>query len=73
MYNDPTAKPWNSRSWAPPGFSSRRDLVEQAKAAENHKPLASGALEEHQIENATDLEKHQVEHVSPTQQHNEKL
>lgn len=34
MYNDPTCKPWTSRTWAPEGFSSRAELVEQSKAAE---------------------------------------
>ena len=23
MYSDPTVKPWSSRSWTPPGYSSR--------------------------------------------------
>ncbi|OSX62955.1 hypothetical protein POSPLADRAFT_1039800 [Postia placenta MAD-698-R-SB12] len=41
MYSDPYCKPWTSRSWAPPGFSSRADLVEQSRAAEAHKPLAT--------------------------------
>ncbi|KIJ67307.1 hypothetical protein HYDPIDRAFT_165963 [Hydnomerulius pinastri MD-312] len=50
MYTDPNCKPWTSRQWAPPGFSSRQDLIEQTKAAEHSKPLASGALEEEKIE-----------------------
>ena len=52
MYNDPTCKPWTSRTWAPAGYSSRYDLVEQTKAAQARKPLASGALEEKHIEHA---------------------
>ncbi|KJA18936.1 hypothetical protein HYPSUDRAFT_44786 [Hypholoma sublateritium FD-334 SS-4] len=52
MYNDPTCKPWTSRTWAPAGYSSRFDLVEQTKAAQARKPLASGALDEKHIENA---------------------
>ncbi|ESK91805.1 monosaccharide transporter [Moniliophthora roreri MCA 2997] len=40
MYNDPNCKPWTSRSWAPVGYANRRELVEQTKAAEAHKPLA---------------------------------
>jgi len=52
MYNDPNCKPWTSRSWAPAGYASRYDLVQQTKAAEAHKPLASGALDESQIEKA---------------------
>ncbi|KZP22723.1 general substrate transporter [Athelia psychrophila] len=38
MYTDPSCKPWTSGSWAPPGFASRRDLVEQVRAAEAGKP-----------------------------------
>ncbi|KAN0137630.1 General substrate transporter [Lactarius tabidus] len=34
MYNDPNCKPWTSRSWAPPGFTDRRDLVEKTRPAE---------------------------------------
>ncbi|KAG6852953.1 hypothetical protein C0991_007933 [Blastosporella zonata] len=33
MYNDPNCKPWTSRQWAPPGYSSRYDLVQQTKAS----------------------------------------
>ena len=40
MYTDPNCKPWTSRRWAPPGYSSRRDLIEQVKAAELNKQLA---------------------------------
>ena len=25
MYNDPACKPWTSRKWAPPGYTSRYD------------------------------------------------
>jgi len=32
MYNDPACKPWTSRKWAPPGYSSRREV-----AAENRR------------------------------------
>ncbi|TFY58067.1 hypothetical protein EVG20_g8297 [Dentipellis fragilis] len=46
MYNDPNCKPWTSRTWAPAGYANRRDLAEQARAAEAHKPL-SGATDEH--------------------------
>lgn len=52
MYNDPNCKPWTSSTWAPAGYSSRYDLVEQTKAAQARKPLASGALEEKRIEHA---------------------
>ncbi|KAI0074897.1 general substrate transporter [Panus rudis PR-1116 ss-1] len=51
MYCDPNCKPWTSRTWAPEGFSSRAELVEQSKAAEAGKPLAAGAgVEEGRIE-----------------------
>ncbi|KII90375.1 hypothetical protein PLICRDRAFT_52115 [Plicaturopsis crispa FD-325 SS-3] len=57
MYCDPTCKPWTSRQWAPPGFSSRRDLVEQTRAAEANKPLEAGqGLEEGRIEKVADNE-----------------
>lgn len=52
MYNDPKCKPWTSTKWAPVGYTSRYDLVEQTKAAQARKPLASGAIEEKQIEHA---------------------
>ncbi|PCH34606.1 general substrate transporter [Wolfiporia cocos MD-104 SS10] len=45
MYGDPYCKPWTSRTWAPAGFTSRADLVEQSRAAEAHKPLAGGREE----------------------------
>ncbi|TFK38512.1 general substrate transporter [Crucibulum laeve] len=54
MYNDPDCKPWTSHRWAPAGYSSRHDLVQQTKAAQSHKPLASGALEEKYIENTSE-------------------
>jgi hypothetical protein len=34
MYNDPSCKPWTSRSWAPPGYTDRRDLIEKTRAAQ---------------------------------------
>ncbi|KAI8976337.1 general substrate transporter [Trametes punicea] len=52
MYCDPACKPWTSRNWAPAGFSSRQDLIEQARAAEMHKPLEAGAGEETRFEKA---------------------
>mgnify|MGYP001390803255 CR=1 FL=1 len=50
MYNDPKCKPWTSNHWAPAGYTSRYDLVEQTKAAHARKPLAP--VEEKQIEHA---------------------
>jgi len=29
MYNDPKCKPWNSGNWAPPGYTDRKDLIEE--------------------------------------------
>ena len=52
MYNDPNCKPWTSHKWAPPGYTSRFDLVEQKKAAQARNPLESGAHDEKQIEHA---------------------
>ncbi|KAI0820915.1 general substrate transporter [Trametes gibbosa] len=52
MYCDPTCKPWTSRTWAPAGFNSRRDLIEQGRAAEMHKPLEAGGGEETRFEKA---------------------
>jgi SP family sugar:H+ symporter-like MFS transporter len=52
MYNDPKCKPWTSEKWAPVGYASRRDVAQQTKAAQAHKPLASGAIEEKQLEHA---------------------
>ncbi|KAI0764259.1 general substrate transporter [Trametes elegans] len=52
MYCDPTVKPWNSSTWAPAGFRSRQDLIEQARAAEMHKPLEAGGGEETRFEKA---------------------
>ncbi|KAI0721758.1 general substrate transporter [Fomitopsis betulina] len=49
MYGDPYCKPWTSANWAPPGFSSRADLIDQTRAAEQRKPLVTG-IEEARIE-----------------------
>ena len=46
MYTDSDCKPWTSRRWAPPGYSSRRDLIEQVRAAERNKQLAAMGEEE---------------------------
>ncbi|KAK7696521.1 hypothetical protein QCA50_001179 [Cerrena zonata] len=48
MYCDPNCKPWTSRNWAPEGFSSRAEIVEQSKAAEAGK--AYTGAEEGRIE-----------------------
>jgi len=52
MYNDPNCKPWNSSTWAPPGYRDRRDLIEKTRAAQEHnRAFADG--EEPPIEKAT--------------------
>lgn len=53
MYNDPNCKPWTSRSWAPEGYASRYDLVNQTKAAEMNRPLAHG-VNGSRVENVED-------------------
>jgi len=40
MYNDPNCKPWTSRKWCPPGYTSRHDVNQQAEAMERRKPYA---------------------------------
>ncbi|KAG2155291.1 general substrate transporter [Suillus bovinus] len=50
MYTDPDCKPWTSGKWAPPGYSSRQDLIDKTRAAEAHQSLASSALEGGRIE-----------------------
>ncbi|KAF9530744.1 general substrate transporter [Crepidotus variabilis] len=72
MYNDPNCKPWTSSSWAPPGFSSRGDLIEQTKAAESQKPLAAvtGDVEKPRGDNETATNSSPTTSVAGT--HNEK-
>jgi len=48
MYIDPNCKPWTSRRWAPPGFSSRRAVIDQTRAEAGEKPMAD--REEERIE-----------------------
>lgn len=50
MYIDPECKPWTSRRWAPPGFASRQDLIEQTRAAESSKPLAGNVATDERLE-----------------------
>lgn len=53
MYNDPNCKPWTSRQWAPPGYRSRYDIVQQNKVAEANKTFTGpGDVEESRIEKA---------------------
>ena len=63
MYNDPKCKPWTSGRWAPAGYTSRYDLVEQTKAAQARKPYAD--TEEKQIEHAGPLPSGPTTPVSP--------
>ena len=65
MYCDPNCKPWTSRHWAPEGFASRRDFVEQGRAAEAHKPLEAGAGEESRFEHAEKGRQSQTGTASP--------
>ena len=54
MYNDPQCKPWTSRSWAPPGYTDRRDLVEKTRAAEEaHRSSFAAGGEEIPVDKAT--------------------
>ena len=48
MYCDPSCKPWTSATWAPEGFTSREDIVEAGKAAENRK--SPEGIEESRLE-----------------------
>ena len=48
MYCDPNCKPWNSRTWAPEGFTGREDLVEQDRAAAKMK--SPEGIEEGRVE-----------------------
>ncbi|KAI0295058.1 general substrate transporter [Multifurca ochricompacta] len=45
MYNDPNCKPWNSRTWAPPGYRNRKDLVKQTGTVEAHRGLEEAHTE----------------------------
>ncbi|EJC99120.1 general substrate transporter [Fomitiporia mediterranea MF3/22] len=36
MYRDASAKPWNSRSWAPPGYASRADVEAEKPRNSKH-------------------------------------
>ncbi|KIK54365.1 hypothetical protein GYMLUDRAFT_48737 [Collybiopsis luxurians FD-317 M1] len=49
MYNDPACKPWTSGRWAPAGYSSRKEIEEQSKAAQANKDFAG--VEEGRVEN----------------------
>lgn len=42
MYTDPACTPRTSKQWAPPGFESRKDLVEQVQAGQRGKPRVGG-------------------------------
>ena len=57
MYNDPSCKPWTSHEWAPPGYSSRLELMKDVQAAEARKPLAKGTLGEERVEDGDEMGK----------------
>jgi hypothetical protein len=50
MYNDPNCKPWTSGSWAPAGYSSRRDYYTQKKTVATG-VTTSGSLSSFENEN----------------------
>ena len=47
MYCDPDCKPWNSANWAPEGFASRADIVNQA---ERERAKSPAGIEEGRME-----------------------
>ncbi|KAM5541537.1 hypothetical protein V8D89_004727 [Ganoderma adspersum] len=65
MYCDPNCTSWNSRTWAPEGFASRRDFIESKRASEKHgvgnvnaagggKEGTAAKVEDMQVEHAPD-------------------
>lgn len=58
MYNDPKCKPWTSGSWAPVGYSSRRDYYTQKKTVggENATGVISGSVSSFENENEKNKE-----------------
>ncbi|KAI6128113.1 general substrate transporter [Pisolithus croceorrhizus] len=53
MYTDPNCKPWTSRQWAPPGYSSRQDLIEKDRGDEPNNTTGS-MVENAPAQNGTD-------------------
>ncbi|KAI6126934.1 general substrate transporter [Pisolithus sp. B1] len=53
MYTDPNCKPWTSRQWAPPGYSSRQDLIEKDRGDEPNNTTGS-MVENAPVQNGTD-------------------
>lgn len=45
MYNDPTCKPWNSKSWAPEGYASRADVHKDNKNSKSKGPQIESTAE----------------------------
>lgn len=41
MYNDPNCKAWTSGRWAPPGYSSRKELEKTTHSSEDQHDLAT--------------------------------
>ena len=52
MYQDPTCKPWNSRQWAPEGYSTRDEYETKTKEEKNDKNLP--ALTDQGVEGPSD-------------------
>lgn len=50
MYTDPICKPWTSRQWAPPGYSSRRDLIDKDRSSDPNNTIGS-VIESTQVQN----------------------
>lgn len=41
MYQDVTRKPWNSRQWAPEGYSTREEFETETKEERNNDRLTA--------------------------------
>lgn len=64
MYNDPSCKPWTSRTWAPDGFASRHDVAEHnraADAAKGEKMLSTSGHEAEGSESDETMRSEEVE------------
>ena len=45
MYRDPSAKPWTSRSWYPPGYASRAEVEAEVQKPKRAPYLGEGDKE----------------------------
>ncbi len=39
MYNDPHCRAWRSNKWAPPGFTTRAEMIQARQETEPKEPL----------------------------------